>query len=304
MSWDQVCEAMLCKKMGIRSALCIVNTRRAARELFDILQKNASGFVFHLSTTMCPAHRMMVLRTVKQRLKESQPCYLVSTQLIEAGVDVDFPVVFREMAPLESIVQAAGRCNREGMLNSSSTGAPGGKTIVFRSIAARDEPMRYYPPDQWYKAGRSTVEANFLAAGRMPRLDSPQDISEYYDRLFEGGNLDVACINGLRSNLDFPAVADKYRLIDDDSIAVVIGTWERHQHKISRLLDRVRHHPSRANFRKLAPFQINVRRQLLGSDAGRNIAKPFEDLDIRVWYGPYDESMGVSTESNENLMIV
>ena len=301
LSWEEVANVMSSNATR-KAALCIVNTRRAARELFDVLNSRHSGATFHLSTTMCPSHRMMILRTVKRRLKESQPCYLVSTQLIEAGVDIDFPFVLREMAPLDAIVQAAGRCNREGLLNRDA-GTPGGRTIVFRSTAARDEPRRYYPPDQWYKAGRSTIEANFLAVGHQPQLDSPHDMSEYYDRLFEAGSLDAESINGLRANLDFPSVGDKYRLIEDDSIGVVIGSWERHKEKIERLLKRVHKQSSRSNFRKLAPFQLNVRRQLLGSDAGRHIARPFDDLDIRVWYGPYDESVGISSESNEGLMI-
>jgi CRISPR-associated endonuclease/helicase Cas3 len=89
----------------------------------------------------------------------------VSTQLIEAGVDVDFPLVMREMGPLEAVIQSAGRCNREGMLKTVD-GTPGGRVIVFRSRASVDEPQRYYPPDPWYAAGRYVVEANFLAAGK------------------------------------------------------------------------------------------------------------------------------------------
>ena len=75
-------------------ALCVVNTKRAARELFETLSSRQSGNIFHLSTWMCPKHRIEILDVVKTRLKEKQPCYLVSTQLIEAGVDVDFPLGF------------------------------------------------------------------------------------------------------------------------------------------------------------------------------------------------------------------
>lgn len=303
LSWEDVSDMMLNCTVKPPASLCIVNTRRAARELFFALQARVASGVFHLSTTMCPAHRMLVLRTVKRRLVESRPCYLISTQLIEAGVDVDFPLVLREMAPLESIIQAAGRCNREGLLKDSD-GTLAAKTIVFRSEAARDEPARYYPPDQWYKAGRSTLEANFLAFGRQPQLDDQRDISDYYERLFENGNLDSENINSLRSNLDFPAVAERYRLIQDDSVAIVTGTWAPQSDKIQKLLNRLHKNPSRSNFRKLAPFQINVRRNLLGSDVGRSIAKPFEDLDLRVWYGGYDDSLGTNTESNEVLMVV
>src|SRR5699024_6086951 len=91
--------------------LCIVNTRKAAQEVYGRLSGTGS---FHLSTLMCPCHRKAQLREIRRRLKEGLPCRVVSTSLIEAGVDVDFPAVFREQAGLDSILQAAGRCNREG----------------------------------------------------------------------------------------------------------------------------------------------------------------------------------------------
>ncbi|MDY3821844.1 MAG: CRISPR-associated helicase Cas3' [Eubacteriales bacterium] len=92
-----------------RQALCIVNSRRAAQEIYDILPKEGT---YHLSTLMYPAHRHWVLNEIRQRLKEGAVCRVLSTSLIEAGVDVDFPTVYREMAGLDSILQAAGRCNR------------------------------------------------------------------------------------------------------------------------------------------------------------------------------------------------
>lgn len=91
-------------------ALCIVNTRKHAKGLFDQLEDEGS---FHLSTLMCPTHRKVVLAEVRERLKSGQPCRVISTQVMEAGIDVDFPVGFRALAGLDSIIQAAGRVNRE-----------------------------------------------------------------------------------------------------------------------------------------------------------------------------------------------
>ncbi|MBF0602380.1 MAG: CRISPR-associated endonuclease Cas3'' [Nitrospirae bacterium] len=98
---------------GIKQGMIIVNTRRHARELFDVLDK-VSDHCLHLSARMCPQHRTTVLNEIRERLKTGQECRVVSTQLVEAGVDLDFPVVWRAMASLSSLVQAAGRCNREG----------------------------------------------------------------------------------------------------------------------------------------------------------------------------------------------
>ncbi len=96
-------------------ALCIVNTRRHAAKIFDMLKHLPHAI--HLSALMCPNHRSEVIANVRRKLKEGQPCLVISTQLIEAGVDVDFPVVYRAMAGIDSVAQAAGRCNREGRLS-------------------------------------------------------------------------------------------------------------------------------------------------------------------------------------------
>lgn len=98
--------------------LCIVNTRKAAQEVYRMLGGEGN---YHLSTLMYPAHRQAILHTVRQRLEKGLPCRVVSTSLIEAGVDVDFPAVYREMAGLDSMLQAAGRCNRNGKRDASQS---------------------------------------------------------------------------------------------------------------------------------------------------------------------------------------
>lgn len=101
-----------------RAVLCIVNTRPHAANVYDVLVARCGSRdgCYHLSTFMCAQHRRDVLATIRKRLQNGQPCRLISTQLIEAGVDVDFPVVYRAPAGFDSIAQAAGRCNREGGL--------------------------------------------------------------------------------------------------------------------------------------------------------------------------------------------
>ena len=94
-----------------RRALCIVNTRRQAQELYKELKGEG---VYHLSTSMYPSHRRRVLEEIKTCLDDGRKCLVISTSLVEAGVDLDFDTVYRELAGVDSMIQAAGRCNREG----------------------------------------------------------------------------------------------------------------------------------------------------------------------------------------------
>ncbi len=282
-------------------ALCIVNSRRSAREVFDELKRLVSESAFHLSTSMCPAHRTTTLNEVRRRLREKLPCFLVSTQLIESGVDVDFPVVYRELGPLESIIQAAGRCNREGALRDAS-GRIEGRVIVFRSQRSTHEPQKYFPPDEWYKAGRTTLENHFLNKGRLPQIDQPADIREYFTRLYHSGNLDQHHIQDDRRSFKFADVAAKYQLIEPNSIAAIVATWEPQRAEIDRLLEKLRRDPSRANFRALAPYQVNLRLYELRT-VGGSIVPVSDQIELPVWYGRYDDDLGLNTEATDSLLV-
>lgn len=111
-------EELAARLTDTEQVLCIVNTRKRAREIFQLLPEEGC---FHLSTLMTPQDRKRVLDAVRERLKERKPCRVVSTSLVEAGVDVDFPAVWREVAGLDSILQAAGRCNREGKKSAAES---------------------------------------------------------------------------------------------------------------------------------------------------------------------------------------
>ena len=111
-----------------RNVCCIVNLRRHARTLFTKLkEETGEEGLFLLTTDLCPAHRLAVVKEIKRRQKAGEICRVVATQCIEAGVDLDFDVMYRTLAPLESIIQAAGRCNRNGRLTN------GGQVIIFES---------------------------------------------------------------------------------------------------------------------------------------------------------------------------
>lgn len=166
----------------------------------------------HLSTRMCAAHRLERIAEVKRRLDlASEPCLLVSTQLVEAGVDLDFPLVYRAMGPLDSIAQSAGRCDREGKLTAAAQ-RPAGKLIVFRT---EDEKT---PPGAYREA---TDLTSTLAADGELSIDNPDHIRKYFDRLYGEADLGRA-IEDHRKNMRFREIARQFQMIAENTQAVFV----------------------------------------------------------------------------------
>ena len=193
-----------------QNVCAIVNLRRHARKLFRLLQENcAEEELFMISTDLCPAHRSDVIAMIKARQKEGLRCVVVSTQCIEAGVDLDFSVVFRALAPLDSIVQAAGRCNRNGRQQ--------GSVVIFEP----DEPGGLYPRDwnNWYHNAAQTTKR--LNSDKMIDIGDPKDIHRYYSALFAGLR-DQSNLQRAVEELDYSKTAQEYRLIKNDEIRVIV----------------------------------------------------------------------------------
>jgi CRISPR-associated endonuclease/helicase Cas3 len=283
LGWPAVANEMRAQKKP-RAALCVVNTKKAARDVFAELVKEDSAGAFHLSTGMCPQHRRERLASIRLLLDVGAPCYVVSTQLIEAGVDVDFPFVMRELAPLESVIQAAGRCNREGRIPHA-----GGKVRVFRSEEAK------MPPDEWYNKGRSVLETDFLNDGYEPQIDRPDDIRSYFSGLYRTGELDKHSIQAKRLEEKYATIADDYKLIKDDTVPVVVEKWPSHHEEIASLLAQIEKEkrPRKALFRRLALFQVNIWRD------DRDRLQPHLRLgpkDLLIWTSRYDDTVGIVEE--------
>ena len=197
--------------------LCIVNTRQHAKDLYTLLGDEAS---FHLSTNMCPAHRKRELETIRQRLSIGQPCRVVSTQLIEAGIDVDFPAVYRAMGPLEAIVQAAGRCNREGLLKDDKGELTHGDVVVFLPVD-HNMPMGDYQV-------RTGITDTELKEGK--NLHDPAVFSAYFREVYSRVSLapKVKIYGGetpfqkAHAQLYFGQVANAYQMIEGEMVPVII----------------------------------------------------------------------------------
>jgi len=205
--------------------LCIQNTRPHATETYQSL-RDAIGEdgLFHLSTFMCPKHRTKVFQEIRRRLDANQTCRVVSTQLIEAGVDVDFPVVYRAIAGLDSIAQAAGRCNREGKL-------PIGEVHVFK--------LPQLPPPGILRSTAETTQG--LLNQFSDDLIAPQAIEAYFrmhywrsQLLWDSHKIMEMHVDARKGHVEFANIAKAYQIIRDTSLRVLIPygkngkrIWER-----------------------------------------------------------------------------
>lgn len=224
-----------------RQALCVVNSRRHAAALYTQL---ADQNALHLSASMCARHRSAALRLVRWRLRRGSRCRVVSTQVVEAGVDVDFPAVYRAEAGLDSIAQAAGRCNREGRLVDSEGRPRLGQVLVF-GYDSND-----YPTDSMIaRGGRKFRE---VAPDHAEDLLSPAAIEAYFrlhywhqggddHRGWDKGRDGVAIMScfsldtGVGLHAQFRAAADAYRLIDDAQTAILVPYGRRGRNLIAEL---------------------------------------------------------------------
>jgi CRISPR-associated helicase Cas3/CRISPR-associated endonuclease Cas3-HD len=213
---------------GHVQALCIVNIKRHARILWEKIGEKA----LHLSTNLCPSHRRDVLDTVCNRLLNKEPVHLVATQCIEAGVDVDFPVVYRAYAPLEAIIQASGRCNREGRQEKF------GQFHVFQPLIEGNENEF---PDDYYKQAAQITKMLFRRHGADKMLlDNPDFITAYYRELYDINKPEA--MQRTQRLLEyvmagsFPDIAKEYRLIKQDAINVLVP-YQPHIEAFNRLND-------------------------------------------------------------------
>ena len=262
-------------------ALCIVNTRRHARELYECVAELEGAQ--HLTTSMCARHRQERLDAVRQHLRSGSPVRLIATSLVEAGVDVDFPVVWRAEAGLESIIQAAGRCNREGR-------ATIGDVFVFEPAEGDG---RKPPPEivQFASAARSVMR-------RREDFASLEAIHSYFQELFwlkgedalDGKHI-LRQLRERRKSLDFPfeSIAREFRLIETAMVPVIIPYRgeDGHDQRVERLINDLEwgERPFRIA-RLLQPYLVQIppfaRNALLSAGAAEAVADSEFDMQFVV----------------------
>lgn len=275
--------------------LCIVNTRRHARELFEKLGDDENKF--HLSTLMCPIHRKQTLKTIKKRLKDAQACKVISTQLIEAGVDIDFPLVYRSSAGLDSIAQSAGRCNREGKL------AGKGIVKVFDSTEKHCETHGFL--NRTASSGRSAMR-------KYPEeILSPEAIKYYFENLytFEGEeSFDKKNILEFLNNPDleysFKSAAKDFNFIENGQRSIIIPFDD----KAKSLIQQAKESDFPTKFaRQLHPYTVNVYEHEYEALEKAGVLRPIgEDTFTQLVeeFGFYDDQVGLKIPDGSEALII
>ncbi len=284
----QTDEQLADRLAGNRQILIIVNNRRHARALYDSTG-DGDGY-YHLTTLMCAKHRKAKLERIRQRLRAGEPCKLVSTSLIEAGVDVDFPLVMRAESGLDSIAQAAGRCNREGTFDKAQS-----DVLIFSS------PDWKVPPELEQQA----ASMRSVLRNHGGDLLAPEAIKAYFQDLFwrdpkrldAKGLLRLHQAHGECFSFPFQTIASEYRIIESLMRPIVIPYDKEAKQCIGQLRD--------AEFvgriaKRLQPYTVQVpERTFLSLEQAGAIAKiGAERFDRQFWElintDLYDEEAGLS----------
>lgn len=259
------------------SALCIVNSRKQARALFELVrggERGAAG-VFHLTTLMYPEHRKRVLSDIYRRMRTGEPCLVIATSLVEAGVDLDFPVVYRALAGVDSMVQAAGRCNREGKRALE-------QSVVY--LFSSSEGYRL-PSEVDFRKGIARSAVPELKGVSELDLDDPRQIEGYFHMMYlyrADEDLDREGVLPALSDPSEPwgipsypyrAVDESFRLIADGSFSVIIPDPE-----IEDAVERLgRGEVWKGDLRRIARYSVSVYKNTRDSFAALGIIRAVAD---------------------------
>lgn len=287
-SWDVLSKRIL--RVG-RESLSIVNLKQDAVDLAQQLKSmRPNEPVFHLSTRMCPVHRREKIKTIKKILLENKKlsprekliCRVVSTQLIEAGVDIDFPHVFRAMAGFDSIGQAAGRCNREDDFLL-------GHLHIFNPLTE--------PPEGILRSGLAVARRLLKQEKRKVDPLDPVWQSRYFEELYMEKCLDDEGIGKKKAKGDFKDIAEKFKIIDDATFTVLVP-WDK---KAERLLREILHTErlEKRHLRAMQPYTVSIYKKEVDALMALGVLEQvvIDDELKAIWYvrdmSAYDDDFGL-----------
>jgi CRISPR-associated endonuclease/helicase Cas3 len=265
------------------AALCILNTRKDAFQVYReaISQKVNGQKLYHLSNRMCPDHRKKVIEQIKEDLKKEKPILVITTTVVEAGVDLDFPTVFRAMAPIDSIVQAAGRSNREGKLDK-------GKVFIFELIGGG-------MPGGMYRKGTEQTRILLNHHGTVA-LHEPWIFEKYFRSLYTLGGDDLLDSYGITSlkPFSFEKASRLFQMIDQNTVSILCKNYQDEDGQIERLIRMYKEAPylTKEWYREAQLFAVN---EYVDSSFFRENQNQLEKISEGwyIWHGDYDMKTGI-----------
>lgn len=285
-------EEKLVKKINKEyQALCIVNTKKRAQRLYRMLEGEG---IYHLSTSMYPKHRNCVLQEIRNRLRRNERCILVSTSLVEAGVDLDFCSVYRELAGIDAMIQAAGRCNREGKRALGES-----KVFVFRFEGKQNILGQRQQID---------VAKSLISDGR--NISDAETVTKYFEMLYhiKGDSLDKKKIldefQGKNMKYNFAKVGKEFKLIEQNTKTIFINREEVANEILIRLKERG---VTRLEMRKAGQYCVTVYDQefdkMYGMGILQQIAEGVEDFYELTDSNKYTNEMGLELEIDDGAAL-
>jgi CRISPR-associated endonuclease/helicase Cas3 len=270
-TWEEIAT----KLQKHEQVLCIVNTRQHCRDLHALLPQDT----VHLSALMCGEHRSWVITEIKEKLDAGAPIRVISTQLVEAGVDIDFPVVYRALAGLDSIAQAAGRCNREGLLESPLKG----QVVVFVP--------QHQPPAGILRQGKEVTCMLFKTLTTSNNPLSPKNFTRYFEELYghRGDLLDKKGILRSLSDMQFKKVGEEFRFIEQPYKPVIV----RYADNKSLLESVIAGNADYKVLRKLQRFVVNVPESIVTKLHNQKmLVLTKDDIYVQAQNDLYDARLG------------
>jgi CRISPR-associated endonuclease/helicase Cas3 len=290
-TWEDIAKEL----QSFDRVLCVVSDRKSCRELFKLMPKGT----YHLSALMCAQHRSDLIAEIKNKLKSDGVVRVVSTQLVEAGVDIDFPVVYRAMAGLDSIAQAAGRCNREGKLNAEGKL---GKVVVFI-------PTRKAPIGILRKASETAIR--MLEQGITDPIDQSVFTPYFAELYWKANSLDTKGIIKLlqpdvsECGIQFRSAAEAFKIIDDSMQRTILVPYVDGEILIKKLKTEG---PARWLLRKLQRYSVNIYlNQFVELEERGSLEEVYPGIFALSCKIEYDENVGLLIDempSDPNAFIV
>lgn len=241
-----------------KQCLCVVNEKEEAKAIYNTIGNSRCKNLYCLTTDITPYDREKLLCRIRQNLKDNEPCIVISTSLIESGVDVDFPCGYRELSSLDSILQTAGRVNRNGLRDCNSC-----MLFVFDGPQAEYHALKNGASKSQYDnmgdfGNRKSITKDIL---QKYDADSPKAIHEYFSRLYgyKGDGLDKFDIVKMASSklIPFQDISQKFKIIDEDTVTVIISQTA----EASELIDKIRKQTAtKDDIRKAGKYAVSVKR--------------------------------------------